>query len=113
MIRRPPRSTLFPYTTLFRSVSGTGNVVVANIPSVEPKESLRDRIILAVVELVFIGGAISLFGVYYKLLKKIDEVKWTQTEEGSATGPFDTWGKRFYVFKFCGQPGEEIRVYIT
>src|SRR5688572_31061026 len=25
MIRRPPRSTLFPYTTLFRSVSGTFN----------------------------------------------------------------------------------------
>src|SRR2546426_12547617 len=24
MIRRPPRSTLFPYTTLFRSVSGRG-----------------------------------------------------------------------------------------
>src|SRR2546427_10731029 len=24
MIRRPPRSTLFPYTTLFRSVSGDG-----------------------------------------------------------------------------------------
>src|SRR3712207_7527370 len=24
MIRRPPRSTLFPYTTLFRSVSGFG-----------------------------------------------------------------------------------------
>src|SRR3989449_2895111 len=24
MIRRPPRSTLFPYTTLFRSHSGTG-----------------------------------------------------------------------------------------
>src|SRR5436309_5235886 len=25
MIRRPPRSTLFPYTTLFRSDSGTGD----------------------------------------------------------------------------------------
>src|SRR3712207_7730085 len=25
MIRRPPRSTLFPYTTLFRSLSGVGN----------------------------------------------------------------------------------------
>src|SRR2546430_10356195 len=25
MIRRPPRSTLFPYTTLFRSLSGPGN----------------------------------------------------------------------------------------
>src|SRR2546430_3274245 len=24
MIRRPPRSTLFPYTTLFRSLSGNG-----------------------------------------------------------------------------------------
>src|SRR5436305_10024071 len=24
MIRRPPRSTLFPYTTLFRSGAGTG-----------------------------------------------------------------------------------------
>src|SRR2546422_7655921 len=24
MIRRPPRSTLFPYTTLFRSVLGSG-----------------------------------------------------------------------------------------
>src|SRR2546430_16514730 len=24
MIRRPPRSALFPYTTLFRSVGGTG-----------------------------------------------------------------------------------------
>src|SRR2546426_11844876 len=24
MIRRPPRSTLFPYTTLFRSVGGAG-----------------------------------------------------------------------------------------
>src|SRR2546430_8670456 len=24
MIRRPPRSTLFPYTTLFRSIAGPG-----------------------------------------------------------------------------------------
>src|SRR3712207_8108893 len=27
MIRRPPRSTLFPYTTLFRSDEGTGAFV--------------------------------------------------------------------------------------
>src|SRR5256885_12814994 len=26
MIRRPPRSTLFPYTTLFRSAAGTGGI---------------------------------------------------------------------------------------
>src|SRR5256885_4256598 len=29
MIRRPPRSTLFPYTTLFRSQYGAGNEQVA------------------------------------------------------------------------------------
>src|SRR5256885_11972833 len=27
MIRRPPRSTLFPYTTLFRSAGMTGEVI--------------------------------------------------------------------------------------
>src|SRR3712207_8730412 len=28
MIRRPPRSTLFPYTTLFRSGSGLNDIIV-------------------------------------------------------------------------------------
>src|SRR2546422_4305394 len=31
MIRRPPRSTLFPYTTLFRSIDASTNRVVAMI----------------------------------------------------------------------------------
>src|SRR5205814_6770423 len=39
MIRRPPRSTLFPYTTLFRSIgtsSATKNISVTTIPPVCP-----------------------------------------------------------------------------
>src|SRR5688572_31552402 len=28
MIRRPPRSTLFPYTTLFRSILGIDRIVI-------------------------------------------------------------------------------------
>src|SRR6516162_8548364 len=32
MIRRPPRSTLFPYTTLFRSVSGRHNCAISTTP---------------------------------------------------------------------------------
>src|SRR5437870_6596608 len=28
MIRRPPRSTLFPYTTLFRSITFSGNIAL-------------------------------------------------------------------------------------
>src|SRR2546429_5335573 len=31
MIRRPPRSTLFPYTTLFRSSTVLGNLAMKNI----------------------------------------------------------------------------------
>src|SRR5438034_2610587 len=34
MIRRPPRSTLFPYTTLFRSVEETGVVIKDITPAV-------------------------------------------------------------------------------
>src|SRR2546430_11889901 len=33
MIRRPPRSTLFPYTTLFRSISSVPEGLAANQPS--------------------------------------------------------------------------------
>src|SRR5258708_32032190 len=32
MIRRPPRSTLFPYTTLFRSAAGVGDTIPALLP---------------------------------------------------------------------------------
>src|SRR3712207_7281794 len=34
MIRRPPRSTLFPYTTLFRSHGGVGIVLAQQRPSI-------------------------------------------------------------------------------
>src|SRR5438067_13437274 len=37
MLRRPPRSTLFPYTTLFRSaVVGIGSVHAGSAPNVIP-----------------------------------------------------------------------------
>src|SRR3712207_7310203 len=39
MIRRPPRSTLFPYTTLFRSPSG--------LPDPEQVTTARDLTVLA------------------------------------------------------------------
>ena len=32
MIRRPPRSTLFPYTTLFRSLSAGAGTLFASVP---------------------------------------------------------------------------------
>src|SRR2546426_4298259 len=42
MIRRPPRSTLFPYTTLFRSDHARRRVVARVDPGVEVGRRLQD-----------------------------------------------------------------------
>src|SRR3989454_8758330 len=41
MIRRPPRSTLFPYTTLFRSTRQTAGAAGYDVASAEPDFTLR------------------------------------------------------------------------
>src|SRR3712207_8249904 len=47
MIRRPPRSTLFPYTTLFRSarfaslVDSLGNTPLVGLPNLSPSPDVR------------------------------------------------------------------------
>src|SRR3712207_6920636 len=43
MIRRPPRSTLFPYTTLFRSVASRRGRVAVAIPVRGPAGKARAR----------------------------------------------------------------------
>src|SRR5258708_15544839 len=40
MIRRPPRSTLFPYTTLFRSVPVTGPQVEQAAAGIDPRREV-------------------------------------------------------------------------
>src|SRR2546430_6268311 len=48
MIRRPPRSTLFPYTTLFRSEDGSVDVGIVSLPAKSPNLKVhpihRDRL---------------------------------------------------------------------
>src|SRR5256885_10365266 len=39
MIRRPPRSTLFPYTTLFRSVHSAIAILLLSLPDVGPSRT--------------------------------------------------------------------------
>src|SRR5260221_10372925 len=41
MIRRPPRSTLFPYTTLFRSVGGVVGALVDDLECVVAANDTR------------------------------------------------------------------------
>src|SRR5215208_313902 len=43
MIRRPPRSTLFPYTTLFRSPAARQAPVPRHAEHRQPASPLRDR----------------------------------------------------------------------
>src|SRR2546430_15966137 len=50
MIRRPPRSTLFPYTTLFRSLKSEGAGVVGG----SGRSRLRSALVLVQVSLSFV-----------------------------------------------------------
>src|SRR2546429_4258073 len=43
MIRRPPRSTLFPYTTLFRSLAG--RIQSAGVLVLQPLDQLGRRVV--------------------------------------------------------------------
>src|SRR2546430_11637038 len=47
MIRRPPRSTLFPYTTLFRSLE----IDIAHIPDHAREQEILDRRVEAELQL--------------------------------------------------------------
>src|SRR5260221_7589347 len=48
MIRRPPRSTLFPYTTLFRSAIAPGGTVAAVVTGVEPGATAAGAVVVVV-----------------------------------------------------------------
>src|SRR3712207_9049867 len=54
MIRRPPRSTLFPYTTLFRSDSIPRLLVKLSIPAIL---SMLVAAIYNIVDRIFVGQA--------------------------------------------------------
>src|SRR2546430_13228555 len=45
MIRRPPRSTLFPYTTLFRSLPGVRDAAVVGVPDAEYGQRLAAYVV--------------------------------------------------------------------
>src|SRR3712207_7491634 len=67
MIRRPPRSTLFPYTTLFRS-DVHGNQAFRTAAPVRRRESLRSRerlhsVMTGLVVCVVVLAAASAYGV--------------------------------------------------
>src|SRR3712207_7831748 len=58
MIRRPPRSTLFPYTTLFRSLSVCGPENTASPADCGKGDQMRKKlVVLLAVGALGVGGA--------------------------------------------------------
>ena len=50
MIRRPPRSTLFPYTTLFRSIAATNKNLKKEIENGKFREDLYHRLAVILID---------------------------------------------------------------
>src|SRR5256885_9494474 len=80
MIRRPPRSTLFPYTTLFRSYA-----LAAGVPELRDAiaQSLIARGVRATAENVIVapGAKPMLFAAALALIEPGDEVLTPRSEE--------------------------------
>src|SRR5260370_26517118 len=55
MIRRPPRSTLFPYTTLFRSVAGLGQGLVQPFLGLRVLLALAQQPAVVVLQVAVLG----------------------------------------------------------
>src|SRR3712207_7084565 len=65
MIRRPPRSTLFPYTTLFRSpggMPGTVAALVAGVQALPPEVTSWSATGIGRTHLPVLAGALALGG---------------------------------------------------
>src|SRR3712207_9220663 len=73
MIRRPPRSTLFPYTTLFRSYREYFSTTVASNPTIPTddspfyfaREQIPKQMTILLVTVMGISGLLSALLVYH------------------------------------------------
>src|SRR3712207_9567348 len=86
MIRRPPRSTLFPYTTLFRSDNTFASPYFQNPLALGAEIVVHSTTKYMGGHSDVVGGAVvtSKQGFY-------EEMKFYQNAAGGVPGPFDSW----------------------
>src|SRR3712207_8823677 len=95
MIRRPPRSTLFPYTTLFRSEACLIETTVAGVVPVKRDESNQTRANVAT-EIKDKFSAIGYNGKSAEEVENINKDPWFHNNETKANGQLVTsiyWDK--------------------
>src|SRR5258705_13464569 len=71
MIRRPPRSTLFPYTTLFRSLDDDATIRVLPVLGKGPVSNVVDILYLKSIDMGAVAADVPEF---YKLQYKIPDI---------------------------------------
>src|SRR3989449_4374588 len=99
MIRRPPRSTLFPYTTLFRSFSPLAGLFV----------SLHAEFLAAVQLIVYAGAILVLYLFVVMLLNvKEDDSYQRQFRLGMGLGLL-ALAEVVYIVSTAGLPKEPVR----
>src|SRR3712207_6942496 len=83
MIRRPPRSTLFPYTTLFRSDAEPDRVIHAFARELLRTGQVSDATYAPVQRLLGDKGTVELTGLvgYYSLLRSEEHTSELQSRQ--------------------------------
>src|SRR3712207_2072634 len=87
MIRRPPRSTLFPYTTLFRSERRTRRLACG----VDVLSALRGNVAVGEVEDLAPGGGEEVVGVHHDPVVLVEEAHRSSFERAGG-GPGHGYG---------------------
>src|SRR3712207_8146609 len=67
MIRRPPRSTLFPYTTLFRSMNCVDFDMLLNSRTGKNAKDFVERKLLLRLKLFFVVFALLVMVIFYEV----------------------------------------------
>src|SRR3712207_5003370 len=94
MIRRPPRSTLFPYTTLFRSIKDKTKLAKSDLPALSCKIKEPDKIpknkeittffVIKAKTMAKTGGTIVIIPFDPAKFRKLSKKKTTGTEINKA-----------------------------
>src|SRR3712207_9567925 len=101
MIRRPPRSTLFPYTTLFRSAGSItlgGTRPSAADPGGHPSGLAVDYMVMSDAAL---GDAIVAYHIAHWDELRVDYIIWQQRMLSSPGGSWSTRSEERRVGKEC------------